>query len=406
MRVLPRLLILCPFLLTLNSIAPAQTFSVIHTFSNTGDGAIPVAGLTVDQAGNLYGTTSQYDGPGTVFQMKLKNGAWIFSTLYQFAFGDGIMPQGRPVFGPGGALYGTNTEGGSGNCNFACGTVYSLRPAQTICRTSHCPWSATLLTSFNGQDGAYPYYVDPAFDTAGNLYGTSFWGGSCNQGAVFQLTRSTGGEWTAASIHDFDGLPDGSLPESGVTLDAAGHVYGTTAGGGESNYGTVYRLTPSGSGWTETILYSFHAGADGGIPVGGVVFDHAGNLYGTTMIEGSGNGGTVFKLSPSGGSWVFSTIYSFPSISYQPGPRDTLSIDSAGNLYGTSYGDGIYGYGNVFKLSPGSPQWTYTDLHDFTDGNDGGYPIGGVSMDGYSDLYGTASAGGQNSKGVVWEITP
>ena len=338
--------------------------------------------------------------------MKRKNGSWLFTTLYQFGFSDGIVPQGRPVFGPGGALYGTNNQGGTGNCNFACGTVYSLRPSQTICRTSNCPWSTTLLLSFDGLDGAYPMYVTPVFDRAGNLYGTTLEGGAHRQGNVFELTRSSGGGWTATSIADFNGLSGPILPESGVTLDAAGNLYGTSAAGGERDYGTVYRLAPSGSGWTETVLYAFQDGTDGGIPIGGVVFDNAGNLYGTTIIGGSSAAGTIFELSPSQGNWAFSVIYSFVSTAYQPGPRDALVMDAAGNLYGTTNSAGAFSYGNVFRLSPGPQHWTYTDLHDFSSGDDGAFPIGGVSIDSNGNLYGTASAGGQNNEGTVWEITP
>ena len=340
--------------------ASSQTFQVIHSFTGSGDGYAPSAGVTVDRAGNLYGTTSQSTGPGTVFEMKRKNGAWLFNTLFEFTdIVNGRVPMGRPVFGPGGALYGTNSAGGAGNCTPRqyCGTVYSLRASQSICRTVNCPWTATLVTSFDGTNGALPYYVDPVFDSAGNLYGTTAQGGAFGDGNVFQLTRSADGEWTATSIHDFGpNPPDQSDPLSGVTLDAAGNIYGTTAGHG---FGIVYRLTPSGSGWTETVLYSFQDGADESSPIGGLVFDHAGNLYGTTSNAGVNGGGTVFQLSTSGGGWALRTLYSFSSDIFNSGPYDTLLIDAAGNLYGTTYRCGAFGYGNVFELSPGPLHWTY-----------------------------------------------
>src|SRR5271165_744555 len=143
--------------------------------------------------------------------------------------------------------------------------------------------------------------------------------------------------------------------------------------GGARNSGTVYRLTHSGSGWTEDILFSFTGRSDGLGAVGGVVFDKAGNLYGTTQNGGVSGGGTVFELSPSGGGWNFTVLY---SLSGQNGPLDSLALDAAGNLYGTTYADGAYGYGSVFKLTRNDGNWSYTDLHDFTNGDDGGNPIG------------------------------
>ena len=390
-------------------LAGAQTFSVIHTFSGGGDGYQPVSGLTIDQGGNLYGTTSDYAGPGTVFQMKKKNGAWLLSTLYTFNFYNGLIPQGRPVFGPGGAIYGTTTEGGGhiANCGeFNCGAVYSLRPPQTVCRTVSRPWTGSLVYAFTGPDGDQPYFVDPAFDSSGNIYGTTTEGGAGLVGNVFQVTRS-GGTWTATSIHDFSTTPpDGFLPGSGVVIDAAGNVYGTAEGGGLRGQGTVYRLSHSGSGWTETLIYSFTGGADGSSPIGGLVFDAAGNLYGATSGGGTGGGGTVFELSPAGGGqWNFTLLYSLPGANYN-GPYDSLSLDAAGNLYGTTYGNGAYNYGNIFTLTRNNGNWTYTDLHDFTGGADGGNPIGGVSIDGSGNLFGTTVYGGANQNGVVWEITP
>lgn len=381
--------------------AQAQTFTVLHAFTGGVDGTQPYSGVTLDQAGNLYGTTTQYY-IGSVFQMKHKNGGWIFSTLYSFEDGRGRFPQGRPVFAPGGSLYGTTEYGGDGVCTeFGCGVVYSIRPPQTICRSISCPWTDTLVYSFAGTDGNQPGFVAPVFDNSGNVYGTTTQGGANYSGNVFQLTRSNG-QWTATSIHDFSG-PDGYLPYSGVTLDAQGDVYGTTWMGGARNSGTVYRLMQSGSGWTVDILYSFTGGSDGLGPVGGVVFDQAGNLYGSTQNGGVSGGGTVFELSPSGGGWNFTVLY---SLSGQNGPLDSLALDAAGNLYGTTYADGAYGYGSVFKLTRNDGNSSYTNLHDFTNGDDGGNPIGGVALDASGNLYGTTSGGGTAGNGVVWEITP
>lgn len=405
--------LLSPLLLTALAAlsARAQTFNVIHSFAGGLDGFQPFAGVTIDQGDNLYGTTTEHVR-GSVFQMRHRSGGWTLTTLYQFGFGEWI-PQSRIIQGPGGALYGTTSTGGtSPNCfEFGCGTVYGIRPPQTICRTSSCPWAATFV-SFTGNDGDAPGFVDPAFDAAGNMYVTTTAGGTSFDGNIVQLTRTGGGVWTPTDIHDFSG-PDGISPYSGVTLDAQGNLYGTTWMGGPNGFGTVYRLSPSGSGWTLTTLYAFRNTSDGADPVGGLAFDQAGNLYGTTEKGGSGNGGVVFELSPSGGGWNFTVLHSFTGTN---GPQATLTIDAAGNLYGTTYSVGAFQEGSVFKLTRTNGGWTFTDLHDFTGGSDGANPLGGVTLDSGGNMYGTAAYGGIESNncpsdsnpgcGTVWEITP
>ncbi len=393
------------------SIVQAQTFTVLHTFTGGADGWGPFAGVTVDSSGNLYGTTTEFSASaaGTVFELKHRNGAWIFSSLSNFPGVGGRNPFGRPVIGPGGALYGTTYYGGNGFCTeLGCGTVYSLRPPQTFCRGVSCPWTETVDYSFNGTDGDQPGGVEPVFDSAGNIYGTTTEGGS-GVGNVFELTKSNG-TWTATNLHVFSGL-DGQYPQSSVTLDAQGNVYGTTYVGGGNGRGTVWRLTNSGLGWAFDVLYDFRNPSDGNGPVGAPVFDSAGNLYAATFSGGANGGGTVFELSPSGAGWNFSLIYSFTGSGYNPGPLDSLTTDVAGNLYGTTNLDGAHGCGAVFKLARNNGNWSYTDLHDFTCGTDGANPFGGVALDAQGNLYGTTSAGGDGNCraggcGVVWEITP
>src|ERR1019366_296643 len=210
--------------------------------------AIVSAGLTLDRAGILYGTTTE-GLLGTVFQLKRTDGSWILNTLNGFGVNqqDARFPLGRVVFGPDGTLYGTTLYGGSGHCSGGCGTVYNLRPPATDCKTVVCPWTRTVLYSFTGgPDGIGPYYVDPVFRPGGNFYGTSGFGSPRGDGAVFKLTPSGGG-WKESVIHSFTG--DGMEPESGVIFDSAGNLYGTTAFGGRYDQGTIYQLTPSGSGW-------------------------------------------------------------------------------------------------------------------------------------------------------------
>lgn len=379
--------------LFLTLIAQAQNYSVIHNFTGGIDGATPYAGVTIDSAGNLYGTTFN----GKVYRLTPRGASWVFATLHQFGVEQG--PWARVVFGPDGGLYSSLTSVFPGY-----GTVFVLRPPATICPAISCPWTGTTLYTFTGQNDVYPT-GDLAFDREGNIYGTSVGQGT---GAAYQLQPSNGG-WTENVLHTFGQPGDGVDPYGGLIMDAQGNLYGTTLAGGSG--GTVFKLEYSaGSGWTETILYNFQGGNDGDYPYAGLIFDPSGNLYGTTSDGGQGHGGTVFELTRSGAGWNFSLIYSLTG-SGGCGSWGPLYMDPAGNLFGTTYCDGDNGMGNIFKLSPSNGGWTYTSLKDFSsDGLDGAHPIGGVAGDSQGNLYGTTSNGGTgcryNACGVVWEITP
>jgi len=267
-------------------------------------------------------------------------------------------------------------------------------------------WAETVLYRFSGfRDGANPGFGDLTFDQAGHIYGTTFFGGSNAQGVVFELTPSNG-SWTENAIYLFTGSSDGGNPYSSVVFDKAGNLYGTAFAGGAYSYGTVFQLTPSGSGWGENTLCAFQDSTDGGSPFGGLVFDNAGNLYGASSGGGPGGGGTLYQLMPSNGSWTFGVVYSLIGSAYLPGPYDSLTMDAAGNLYGTTTKDGAHGAGSVFKLMPFSGGWAETDLYDFASGSEGAVPYGSVLIDANGNLYGTASQGGANGHGVIWEITP
>jgi uncharacterized repeat protein (TIGR03803 family) len=388
--------------------AQAQTFTVLHTFTYGLDGASPYSGLAIDKAGNLYGTNTQGDGgqdEGTVYKLKRSGSSWVFSPLFSFTGQtDGAVPEAGVIFGPNGTLYGTTQEGGvNGN-----GTVFNLKPSASACRSALCPWTETVLYRFAGRpDGADPGYGDVIFGQTGNIYGTTISGGDNNLGTVYQLAPSGNG-WTESVLYSFAGPADGAAPNHGVILDKAGNLYGTTVVGGSSNSGTVFELSPAGSGWGEKVIYSFQGASDGSNPTAGLIFDQSGNLYGATSYGGQGghDGGTVFELSPFGGGWTFSLLYSFTQgVGDDCGPYGTLVMDGAGNLYGTTACDGIYNHGSVFKLTHSGGSWTYTSLHDFTGGSDGNLPFCNVIFDGNGNLYGTALGGGIEF-GVVWEITP
>jgi uncharacterized repeat protein (TIGR03803 family) len=387
----------------------AQTLTVLHTFVGS-DGSQPFAGLTMDGAGNFYGTTSAGGtGFGTVFKLSPAGSRWSFRNLYSFRGGhDGAQPQARVVLGPDGALYGTTTVGGLGR-----GTVFRLRPsAASVCRSTQCPWTETVLYRFTGgSDGGFPYYGDLTFDSSGNIYGTTASGGrGCTAyggcGVVFKLSRSRK-SWKESVVYAFSGeSSDGATPYSGVIFDPTGKLYGTTALGGELYSGAIYKLTPKESAWKEKTLFSFGEADQGAIPYGGLIFAQ-GNLYGTTFSGGGNNGsGTVFELQPSHGSWTYQVLAYVPS-----GPGDTPTMDNASNLYATT---GVETSGTVFKLTPGGDGWTYTDLFDFSGEHyaDGIIPVGGVVLDANGNIYGTTTEGGNTDPpcgegcGVVWELTP
>ncbi len=415
------LLIEVPLVLMICAPSPAQTFTVLHTFTGD-DGSSPYSGVTVDRAGSLYGTT-KYGGMascndlgcGVVFKLAPQGSRWSFIPLYKFTGpSDGKAPIARIVFGPEGGLYGTTLLGGNSAVNG--GTVLALTPPPTACRSS-CSWIKTTLWSFGqnqDNDGLRPSYGDLVFDSAGNIYGTTEEGGATRPvcgigcGTVYKLSRSQG-LWSETLIYQFSNGP-GYHPYAGVTFDGNGHLYGTAPYGGSGEVGLAYELTPSNGSWSPTILHNFSLENDGGVPNAGLVPDNAGNLYGATSTGGPGGGGTVFELS-NGPDWTFQLLYSFDSLAH---PFASLTMDAAGNLYGTTLSGGSFSHGNVFKLTRTGDSWTYTSLYDFSGGSDGSTPYGNVALDAAGNLYGTASSGGSETGqclithgcGVVWKIVP
>jgi uncharacterized repeat protein (TIGR03803 family) len=399
----------------------AQSFTPIHEFSGP-DGAFPYAGLTADQAGNLYGTTTsggnnnncEDSGCGSVFELKHSGSGWVLSTLYTFQGGsDGAIPTARVLFGPDGVLYGTTLYGGNTNGNqYGWGTVFKLTAPAHVCESVSCPWTHTVLYRFTGgSDGGNPGPGDLTFDATGNIYGTTQDGGivhgSCFNptqgcGVVYKLT-SSGSGWTESVLYSFTGGTDGHNPMGGVIFDQQGNLYGTAYAGGASNYGTIYQLTSSGSGWSETTLHSFSGYSDGQYPAAGLIADPSGNFYGTASSNASDTyKGTAFELARNNGSWTFTVLYLFPD---PDGPMANLAFHN-GDLYGTTSGGGSDFFGTVFELMPGSGDWTATTLYNFTGNDDGSNPYSSVLIDSSGNLYGTAMNTGTNDSGTVWEITP
>lgn len=267
-----------------------------------------------------------------------------------------------------------------------------------------------VLYSFGSGNDANTPVSGLTFDPAGNLYGTTVGGGAHSDGTVFELTPASGGKWNESVIYSFTGGSDGMSPLGGVILDAAGSLYGTTSRGA-SGSGTIFTLIPSNGGkWTLKVLHTFQ-GTTGGVPSAGLIFDLSGNLYGTTAEGGAHDAGTVFELTPgTNGKWTLNTLHNFkPNGHDGTDPLAGLTLDATGNLYGTTYAGGARSDGVVFQLAPGSNgKWTETILHTFNAGNghDGAAPAAPIVIDSNGNLFGTATAGGKDRfYGIVFELT-
>jgi len=385
----------------------AQTFNVLYKFAGATDGANPYGGLVRDKAGNLYGTTASggANGYGTIFELTPNSGDWTHSVLYSFTGGaNGGSPSSSLIFDGAGNLYGTTPPLGGSNA----GTVFELA-------TTSDGWVQSVLYAFTGYNGGGSEpLASPTLGKDGRLYGTTSAGGLDNAGIVYALTKTSGG-WSEKTVYSFTGTSGGS-PSDAVIFDSAGNLYGTTYdGGGSADGGTVFELL-RGS-WKDKTLYVFQCGlrgcqtGDAGNPEAGLVMDSSGNLYGASRSGGVYGHGAIFKVAAlAGGKWKESVLYSFKG---GPGDGDqpfgTLVFDKSGNLYGTAGG----GYaGVVFKLAPVSGgRWRETIIHRFIV-SDGDGPEAGLTIDAKGNLYGTTGGGGNPGCsnnfgcGVVYEITP
>jgi uncharacterized repeat protein (TIGR03803 family) len=379
----------------------AQTEQVLLSFSGT-NGNGPQSGLIEGGKGIFYGTTETggTDNEGTVFELANNASGWNEKVLHNFGTGseDGAQPVAGLVMDSAGHFYGTTREGGA----YGFGTVFELL------RRSGGGWVEKILHSFqyNDTEGNTPY-GGLILDSAGNLYGACWGGGHKNYGTVFELLPGKSG-WQEKTLANFNGL-NGSKPVGSLIFDSGGNLYGTTLNGGASGfYGTVFELTPSATGaWTVTTLYAFD-NYDGADPQGALVFDAAGNLYGTTVQGGSGFG-YVFELSPNAsGMWNYTALLEFTGGTTGGYPGPTLIFDQGGNLYGTAFVGGEGNGGVVFELSPSAGgAWNQTILYNFVyNGPNGSGPTGPLVLDSSGNLYGTTNAGGSSNEGVAYEITP
>jgi len=322
--------------------------------------------------------------------------------LHSFRSGDGLAPYGRVISDAAGNLYGTTALGGTSGA----GIVFELpKPGAPSNRAE-----IVLYNFTGGSDGSQPY-GGLIFDAAGNLYGSTYRGGTSDAGTVYQLTppAGRGGTWTETVLYSFAGGSDGLGPQGDLIFDKAGDLYGTTDNGGSPGNGIVFQLTPGQGGvWTETILHSFMTN-EGTSPRAAVIFDSKGSLYGTLANDGMGNG-AVFQLKPpatKGGPWTEKTLYEFTGGSDGSGPLCRLVL-FRGDLFGTTVRGGVSDTGTVFELTAPANQdgvWTEAVLHSFTCGTDGCLPWAGLTVDKNGTFYGTTQFGGLPSNGgTVFEL--
>jgi uncharacterized repeat protein (TIGR03803 family) len=448
----PVISLLCLFLAIVASSVPASADwkeKVLYSFHGIPDGLYPIGALAFDKAGNLYGATSwggadtcQGIGQcGTVYQLQppaQKGGPWSENELYIFKgknSNDGETPAGGVIFDASGNLYGTTAYGGSGSCMLlgglvGCGTVYKMTPA----KTEGDAWTESVVYSFQGGKDGYLPNGDLTFDSAGNLYGATQYGGgygSCNSplyqycGTIFKLSppNTKGGKWTEKVLYSFKSGTDGANPNGGLLFDSKGVIYGTTSSGGDHvcktdtsvGCGTAYKLTPpevKGKGWTESILHSFvNYTHDGGIPKGGLISDAKGRLYSTTSGGGSGEDGVIFRLAEpkSGGPWIEAVLHAFRANTGWDSLTGMLA-DPLGYFYGSASGGGKVGGGTVFKLNPrDAAGQNFSLLHSFTGTPDGQGPAGRLLFDKAGNLYGGTQIGGTGpcrggGCGTVFEV--
>jgi uncharacterized repeat protein (TIGR03803 family) len=386
--------------------AKTNSTTVIYSFAGDEDGEYPSTELVRDSAGNLYGTSVLGGdfGSGTVFEVSPSG---THTILYSFTSGaDGGQPYGGVTLDAEGNLYGTAVTGGSGGaCEGGCGVAYKLTNVGGT-------WTQGVLHNFTGGDDGSGPGAGLTLDAQGNLYGMTPTGGAYGFGTIYQLhPKQQGGRYRFRVVHAFTGGVDGSSASVGrLIFDPDGNLYGAATVGGAYGNGVVFQLHQRDGSWKLRTLYSFMGKPNAGFPYGGLVFDGAGNLYGTTYYDGANDFGSVYQLAPRlHGSWKERVLYSFQNGTDGAFSISNLVFDADGNLYGTTSEGGAPGCscGTVFKMTHNGPgQWTESVEYAFTGTPDGAFPYNGLVGDGAGNFYGTTVHGGADNEGSVYEFRP
>jgi uncharacterized repeat protein (TIGR03803 family) len=384
--------------------ASAQTLTTLVNLNGT-DGANPYAGLVADSSGDLFGATflGGTTNDGTVFEIvKTSSGyAMTPTTLVNFNGTNGSEPAGTPinlVADANGNLFGTTTNDGA----FLGGTVFEI-----VKSSSGYASTPTTLVNFNGTNGASPF-AGLITDANGDLFGTTFAGGSANDGTVFEIAKSSSGyASTPTVLASFNGT-NGANPYAGLVADANGDLFGATYYGGTSGNGAVFEIVKTASGYasTPTVLVNF-TGTNGANPQGALIVDANGNLFGTTYLGGTFGDGTVFEIAKTSGGYASTptTLVNFNGTNGSE-PTGTLIEDGNGNLFDTTFIGGAFGGGTVFEIPKTSSGYasTPTVLVSFN-GVDGANPVAGLIADASGNLYGTTYQGGPASVGTIFELS-
>lgn len=382
--------------------------NIIYIFNGQSQGLGP-QGLRPDGADGFYGATiaGGENGQGTIFQLSPGVDGWTETVLYNFkgGSGDGASPAWMLVTDSAGNIYGVALGGGNGygiDGAPGCGVVFELS-------RSSSGWSEKVIHFFSCTGTPGPPSSPLTIDWDGNLYGEAG-GGISSNGTVFELSRTSTG-WSAHTLYSFKGANDGIDPSGGLILDGRGNLYGTTVEGGVANDGTVFELQhATDNRWTESILYTFQSATDGMSPEAALVMDRAGNLYGTALSGGDincGDGygcGEVFELSHSGDdAWSKTALYVFAGAPDGHAPLAALTLDEAGDLFGTTMNGGESNTGALFELQRNSGgSFKESILYSFDNGDGGGYPSNPLTLvDGI--LFSTAS-GGEDAGGVAFSF--
>lgn len=385
------------------SAVKASTTEVIYSFAGEEDGEYCDTDVAVDAQGNLYGTSvlgGEFGG-GTVWELSPVGGGWVHTVLYSFTGGaDGGEPYKGVTLDSAGNLYGTAVTGGAGSCEGGCGVTYKLTKSGNT-------WTQRVIHSFSGgADGSGPG-SRIALDKRGNVYGMTPTGGADGLGTIYQLRPKPNGNFGLRVIHTFTGGADGSSGSAGKLVLRGGHIYGAATSGGTNGSGAVFELTPTSVGeWDLKTLYSFQGVPDGVFPYGALLFDSAGNIFGTTYYGGTAGLGAIYKLTPTvAGEWTETVLYSFQSGTDGNSSISNLVSDAAGNLYGTTSEGGL-GSGTIFELSPQpNDNWTESIPHSFQGSPDGAFPYAGMVGSG-AIFYGATVHGGVNGDGAIYKFTP
>lgn len=312
--------------------------------------------------------------------------------LHRFAERNDAHPSSPLVVGPDGDLYGVAAGAQSPG-----GAVFKMH------RTPDGRWNETILHAFGAtpNDGSFPE-GGLTFDKAGNIYGTTEWGGAFKYGTVYKLTRNRNDNWNEKVLYSFINGSDGAMPASGVVFDQFGDLWGTTLNGGA--WGTIFELLPTGGEWELDTIFDFNGSWSGANPFGQLRTDAHGNIWGTTADGGNG-GGVVFEVSHSQYGWSVQIVYSFPNCCDASHPYyGPLVFDNSGNVYGASAGGGQYGYGAVFKLTETNGGWSETVVYSFLGQDDGAYPYGGLTFVDDNHLIGVTIDRGKKSFGTIFEL--